>query len=65
MLDARLCFSGSPRIGAEVDMGDPGRTATVVLVEVEEDDVGGDGALYRYVARRTIEEPMMNANVIG
>lgn len=40
-LDARLGFSGSPSIGAEVEMGEPG---TAISLRVEE--AGGAGLLY-------------------
>lgn len=74
-LDAREGFSGSPRIGAEVDIGDPGGMATsfrdldLLFVDVERErlDVLADGAgvLYMNVAARTIVDPAINARVIG
>jgi len=51
--------SGSPKIGAEDEIGDPGSTPTSVRGAV------GAGALYMYVAARTIEDPTQNASVIG
>jgi hypothetical protein len=60
-LDTREGFSGSPRIGAEVGMGEPGVTATAVRV----DGACEAGELYMYVAPRTIEEPTIKARVMG
>lgn len=53
--------SGSPRIGADCKMGDPGSTPIVVRGTGLE----GAGALYRYVAASTIDEPTQKARVMG
>lgn len=42
-------------------MGDPGSTPMVVRGAGAE----GAGALYMYVAARTIDDPMQNASVMG
>ncbi len=60
-LDAREGRSGSPRIGADSGIGDPG-TPTAVLVGCA---AGAEGALYRYVEARTIDEPLTKASVMG
>jgi hypothetical protein len=53
--------SGSPNIGADWEMGEPGSTPMVVRgIELE-----GAGALYMYVAIRTTTEPTQNASVMG
>lgn len=53
--------SGSPRIGADWEMGEPGSTPMVVRGM----GVEGVGALYMYVAARTMEDPTQNASVMG
>lgn len=62
-LEAREGGSGSPRIGAEVGIGEPGATPTAVRVEVDEGD--GAGALYMNVAASTIDDPTTKARVMG
>lgn len=67
---ARLSFSfsGSPSIGAEDEMGEPGSMPTELrLGDVEEEEMLEDdaGELYRYVAARTMDEPTTKAAVIG
>lgn len=59
----RLSFSGigSPMIGAEVRIGDPGGLAISRRVV----GVGGVGILYKQVAARTTAEPRTKANVMG
>ena len=61
-LDVRDGRSTSPRIGAELEMGELGQTATAVRVAGSE---GWDGALNMYVAARTMVEPVTNASVMG
>lgn len=61
-LDARLGFSGSPRMGAEVVMGDPGGLATSLRVRWAG---AGPGALYMNVAARTMLDPATKARVMG
>ena len=60
-LDTREGFSGSPRIGADVGIGEPGATATAIRVDGDWDA----GELYMNVAARTMLDPSTNANVIG
>jgi len=63
MLLVREGGSGSPRIGAVDEIGEPGSTPTDVRV-----GGGGDeeeGALYTYVAARTMDEPVRKAMVMG
>ena len=59
--DVRDGRSGSPRIGADCEIGDPGSTPMVVR-GIEAD---GAGALYMYVAARTMDEPTQKARVMG
>ena len=59
--DVRDGRSGSPRIGADCEIGDPGSTPMVVRGFWAD----GVGALYMYVAARTIDEPTQNASEMG
>ena len=53
--------SGCPKMGADVEMGEPGLATSFLVVG----GAGGAGELYMYVAKSTIEDPMTNARVIG